>query len=109
MKQLTRLLDKELKTKKSLEIICTAIPKAQAKNIIGTAIREEWKRKWINARNYKHTKFFFRGPNKKMAKRILKLSRVHLTKLIAIITGFNCLSYKQFKADPTINPLRRLC
>ena len=35
--------------------------------------------------------------------------RSHLTRLISIITGFNCLSYIQFKANPTINPLCRLC
>ena len=32
-----------------------------------------------------------------------------LTRLIPIITVFNCLSYIQFKANPTINPLCRLC
>ena len=43
------------------------------------------------------------------AKNILNISRSHLTRLISIITGFNCLSYIQFKANPTINPLCRLC
>ena len=53
--------------------------------------------------------FFYSGPNKNKAKNILNLSRSNLTKLISIITGFNCVSNIQFKADPTINPLCRLC
>ena len=44
-----------------------------------------------------------------MSKKILNISRSHLTRLISIITGFNCLSYIQFKANPAINPLCRLC
>ena len=57
----------------------------------------------------KHTKHFYSGPDKNRAKKILNISRSHLTRLISIITGFNCLSYIQFKANPTINPLCRLC
>ena len=44
-----------------------------------------------------------------MAKKILNLSRSHLTRLIAIITGFNCQSYVQFRTNATINPICRLC
>ena len=90
---------------KTIEVVDTPILKAQAKFIIDETIREERKRKWNNVPHAKHTKLFFSGPNKNMAKRI----RSHLTKLIAIITGFNCLSYKQLEANPTINPLCRLC
>ena len=46
---------------------------------------------------------------KKGRKKILYISRSNLTKLILIITGFNCLSYMQFKANPKINSLCRLC
>ena len=45
----------------------------------------------------------------KQSKKILNISRSHLTRLMSVITGFNCLSYIQFKANPTINPLCRLC
>ena len=49
-------------------------------------------------------------PNKNQAKRVINLSRSHLTKLMSIITGFNRLSYIQFKTNPKINPLcTRLC
>ena len=58
---------------------------------------------------YKHTKLFYSGPDKNRFKHINNLPRSHLTKLISIITGFNCLNYIQFKADPTINPGCRLC
>ena len=92
---------------KTLQVVNTPIPKSQAKHIIDEAIRAEWKKRWNNAPHNKHTKLFYSGPNKNKATKIL--SRSHLTKLNAIITGFNCLSYKQFKAVPTINPLCRLC
>ena len=68
-----------------------------------------WERKWQSAPHYKHTKHFYSGPDKNRAKKILNISRSHLTRLISIITGFNCLSYIQFKANPAINPLCRLC
>ena len=85
-----------------VQVVNTPIPKSQAKHIIDEAIRAEWKKRWNNAPHYKHTKLFYSGPNKNKATKILNLSRSHLTKLIAIITGLNCSSYKQFKADPTI-------
>ena len=87
---------------KTLQVVNTTIPKSQAKHIIDEAIRAEWDKRWNNAPHYKHTKLFYK------ATKILNLSKSHLTKLIAITTGFNCLSYKQFKADPTINLLCRL-
>ena len=40
---------------------------------------------------------------------MLKLSRAELAQVISIMTGFNRLSYMQFKADPSINPMCRLC
>ena len=52
---------------------------------------------------------FYSGPDKNRTKKILNISRSHLTRLISIITGFNCLSYIQFKANSIINPLCRLC
>ena len=90
---------------KTLQIMNTPIPAEHAKSIIDKAIR----RKWKNAPHCKHTELFYNGPDKNRAKHILNLSRSHLTKLISIIMGFNCLSYIHFKADPTINPLYRLC
>ena len=92
---------------KKLEIVKTPMPSAVTE--IDNAIRREWKRKWQNTPHYKHTKYFYRGPDKKLAKKILNISRSHLTRSISIITGFNCLSYIQFKANPSINPLCRLC
>ena len=89
--------------------INTPLPGKTTKLEIDNAIRKEWKRKWQNSPHYKHTKHFYSGPDKNMAKKILYISRSHLTRLISIITGFNCLSYIQFKANPTINPLCWFC
>ena len=88
------------------QLIRTPMPHAIRKEDIDKAIRKEWKRKWQVAPQYKHTKHFYSGPDKNKAKKILNISRSHLTRLI--ITGFNCLSYIQFKANPTINLLCRL-
>ena len=76
---------------------------------IDNAIRTERKRRWQTAPHYKHTKHFYSGPDTNKAKKVLNISRSNLTRLISIITGFNCLSYMQFKANPSINPLCRLC
>ena len=82
----------------TLQKIRTPLPGKATKLEIDQAIRTEWERKWQNAPHYKHTKHFYSGPDKNKAKKILNISRSHLTRLIAIITGFNCLSYIQFKA-----------
>ena len=78
-----------------IRIVETPLPANEAKTIIDEAIRAEWKRRWLNSTQYKHTKLFYGGPDKNKAKLILNLSRSHLTKLITIITGFNwlCLLY----------------
>ena len=52
--------------------------------------RQEWKTIWLASTQYKHTKNFHSGPDHNRAKRTLKLSR---SDFIAIITGFNRLSY----------------
>ena len=95
---------------KQLKLIETPIPGAISKTETDHAIRQEWIRKWQNGLHYKHTKHFYSGLDKNLARKILNISRSHLTRLISIITGFNCLSYiAQFKGNPTINPLCRLC
>ena len=48
-------------------------------------------------------------PDASKAKNMLKLSMAELAQAISIITGFNRLSYIQFKADPSIDPMCRLC
>ena len=94
---------------KKLEIIKTPMLSAVTKTEIDNAIRSEWKRKWQNAPHYKHTKYFYSKTDKNLARNILNISRSRLTRQISIITGFNCLSYIQFKANSSINPQCRLC
>ena len=93
----------------TIQKINTPLPGQHTKMEIDQAVRKEWKRKWETAPHYKHTKYFYSGPDKNRAKKILNISRSHLTRLISIITGFNCLSYIQFRANPAINPICRLC
>ena len=71
----------------SLQTIQTPLPGTATKNEIDNAIRNEWKRRWQNAPHYKHTKNFYSGPDKNRAKKILNISRSHLTRLISIITS----------------------
>ena len=83
MKQPTQQLDKgaeDLDNK--IQKINTPLPGKTAKLEIDNAIRKEWKRKWQNALHYKHTKHFYSGPDKNMAKKILNISRSHLTCLL---------------------------
>ena len=58
------------------------MPGAVTKTGIDNAIRQKWKRKWQNTPHYKHTKHFYSGPDKNLAKKILNISRSHLTRLI---------------------------
>ena len=53
-----------------------------------------------------NAKHFYSGPDTNKAKKPLNLVR---SKLMFIKTGFNSLSYVQFKANPEINPMCRLC
>ena len=76
----------------TLQTVQIPLPGAVTKTEIDNAIRKEWKRRWQNAPHYKHTKNFYSGPDKNRAKRILNISRSHLTGLISIITGLNRLS-----------------
>ena len=52
-----------------LQLIRTPIPHAIRKEDIDKAIRQEWKRKWQVAPQYKHTKHFYSGPDKNKAKK----------------------------------------
>ena len=98
-KQPMKQIDKEQKTKqKHPKIINMSILAEKAKSIIDKVIRKELKRKWNYVLHYKDTKLFYSDQTK---------TEPHLTKLISIITGFNCLSYIQLKTYPTINSLRR--
>ena len=101
---------KGAENKEDMQTKITLPPSANITKIsIDEAIREKWGQTWRTSKQYKHTKHFYSKPDKNRANKINNLSRSHLSKLITIITGFNALSYKQFKANPEINPLCRLC
>ena len=93
----------------TLERITLPYPANTIKHNLDKAIRQIWKDKWQNLPHYKHTKLFYSGPHKQQASKLINMSRSQLTKLVSLVTGFNYLSYKQFKAHPEINPLCRLC
>ena len=62
-----------------LQVINTPIPEAVSKAEIDNTIRREWKRKWQSAPHYKHAKHFYSGSDKNKAKKLLNISRSHLT------------------------------
>ena len=82
---------------------------AELKYNIDTAIRNSWMQRWQGQDKYRMTKQFLSGPNKRAGIRACNLSKSSLSRLIQLITGHNFLSYFQFKLDPTINPLCRMC
>jgi len=92
-----------------IQIVDIPIPLTEVKNNIKEAIINKWQRRWDMDPQYKHTKLFFKGPDKNKAKRILNLSREHVSRLVKIITGHNLLSYFQHKANPQVDPQCRLC
>ena len=87
----------------------TPIPWQVAKNKIEEYATSKWKRKWIPAPQYKHTKLFYDSPNKNKSKSILKMLTYMLSTWIKGITGHNNLAYFQSKLNPEIDPTCRLC
>ena len=65
---------------KILQMIKTRLPEAVTKTEIDNSVRQEWKRKWQNAPHYKHTKYFYSGPDRNITRKILNISRSHLTR-----------------------------
>jgi len=89
--------------------VILAMSSAELKYNIDTAIRNSWMQRWQGQDKYRMTKQFLSGPNKQAGIRACNLSKSSLSRLIQLITGHNFLSYFQFKLDPTINPLCRMC
>jgi len=85
------------------------MPQAELKMSLEVAIREAWTDRWKRDPGYWMTKQFLTKPDKAAGKRACNLSKSSLSRLIQLITGHNFLSYFQFKLDPTINPLCRMC
>ena len=83
--------------------------KAEAKGLLNSQIREQWKRKWQSYPGYRMTKQFLSEPNKTVGLKAIKLSKSSLGRLIQLITGHNFLSYYQYKIDASINPLCLMC
>ena len=87
----------------------TPIPWQVAKSKIKEYTTSKWKRKWITAPPYKHTKLFYDSPNKNKLKSISKMGTYMLSTWIKSITGHNNLAYFQSKLNPEIHPTCRLC
>ena len=84
-------------------------PPTELKTKLELAVREVWSRRWRLDPGYWMTKQFLTKPDKAAGIRACQLSKSSLSRLIQLITGHNFLSYFQFKLDPTINPLCRMC
>jgi ribonuclease HI len=96
----------EMGTNKKLFV---AMSLAELKANLDLAIRVSWTKRWQSQDKYKMTKQFLTCPNQQAGKRACNLSKSSLSRLVQLITGHNFLSYFQFKLDPTINPLCRMC
>ena len=79
------------------------------KNRVEEHIYNTWKKRWTDSARYKHTIFFYDGPDKNKSKGLLKRSTVALNLWVKCITGHNNLAYFKSKVDPLVNPLCRLC
>ena len=85
-------------------------PLAYRNNILKMAFEANWADRWAKTTTCKHTKLFL--PHLQTEAQITKtlsLTKVDLTKYIKIITNHNLYSYFQFKSNPEVNPLCRLC
>ena len=86
------------------------LPPTHRRRIINEFFNTKWSDRWYRTTTCKHTKLFL--PQRQTEARINKtisLTKLDLTKYIKTITNHNMYSYFQFKCNPEINPLCRLC
>ena len=84
-------------------------PWVYKKQRIKDYIHKEWKQRWRDIKEHKHTKYFYEGPNPNKAKGIVRMSRSRLMIWIRAITGFNFLSYHQSKGDNNTSKAYKAC
>ena len=85
--------------------------KTQTGKEIKAASREyvyhKWKEKWKSLKKCRMTKVFYDGPNRRVGKVVLRLSRKDMTLFIHAITGHNNLNYMNGIIIPDYTPLCR--
>ena len=91
-------------------IINVPPPLTYRSNLIKTVFEAKWADRWARTTTCKQTKLFLpQLQTESQINKTLSLTKVEITKYIKIITNHNLYSYFQFKCNPEINPLCRLC
>ena len=85
-------------------------PLAHRNHIIDNYFKTQWAERWKHTNTCKHTKLFLpQLQTQSQVDKTIQLTKLDLTKYIKIITNHNLFSYFQFKCNPEINPMCRLC
>ena len=85
-------------------------PLTYRNNLIKSFFEAKWADRWTRTITCKHTKLFLpQLQTESQIHKTISLTKVELTKYIRIVTNHNLYSYFQFKCNPEINPLYRLC
>ena len=87
----------------------TPIPKNEIKEMVLSALREQWDESWQNYSEARMSKKWYGNQDKYRAKDVCALSRLKLGRFIRIISGHNALRYYNYVLDETLPPNCRLC
>lgn len=87
----------------------TSPPQNFFNTLIETKTYKKWETFWVNLDGHRQSKIFYKAPNKKLSKHLLKLNRTELSNIVRITTGFNNLLYQRVKTGQTTNSTCRIC
>ena len=90
--------------------ITLPLPPSHRNNLIEAMFNSRWADRWARTNTCRHTKLFLpQLQTESQIQKTITLTKLDLTKYIRTITNHNLYSYFQFKCNPEINPLCRLC
>ena len=90
--------------------VSVPLPLAHRNHIINNFFKAQWADRWKHTTTCKHTKLFLlQLQTESQVNKTVTLTKLDLTKYIKTITNHNLFSYFQFKCNPEINPICRLC
>ena len=73
------------------------------------AMLADWEQEWTSQKGVHHARSFYRGPDPRKAKYVIKLARLELGRFVRIISGHNNLNFFQTKLGLWNDPLCRFC
>ena len=89
--------------------VIVPLPEAKARSLTNEAMLKEWERRWTASETCQHTKVFWKKPDMKRSKRMLKLSRYEHGVVSRYWMGFNYTAAFKAKVNPSLSPYCKSC